>query len=142
MTRQAIAAGIAVVVVVVAALAGAWFARDSALLRPVAAWLGVPPADATQGTAKSLAAAGVHKCRVGARVVYADQPCPAGSRELAANGGTVTVVSFPKPAPGAGIAPTLAAVASGVASGALIQGMGQAEVDRMRDKLIQQAGDR
>lgn len=135
-----------VVAAVVVVLAGAWFLRDAALLRPVATRLGVASGDGAPGTAKSLAAAGVHKCRVGARIVYADRPCPPDSRELAADGGTMTTVSFPKadpnPIPGTGIAPALAAIASGAASGALIQGMSREEVDQMREKMIQQAGGR
>ena len=133
---------IGVATVVVGVLGAAWFARDSALIRPVAARLGVPPAEATPDTARTLAAAGVHKCRVGSRVVYSDQACPAGSRELAADGGTVTVMSFPKPSIAQAAAPAFAAIASGVASGPLIQGMSPQQIDQMREKMIQQAGDR
>ena len=124
-----------VVGVVIGLLAGAWFARDAAPLRPVVARLGVAPADAAPDTAKTLAAAGVHKCRVGARVVYSDQPCPAGSRELAANGGTVTVMSFPKPAP------VPASAASGLA-GALVKGLSRDEIDVLRDKQVEDAAKR
>lgn len=36
--------------------------------------------------------AGVRKCRVNGSIVYVDQDCPPGSRELAADGGSFTVV--------------------------------------------------
>ena len=36
--------------------------------------------------------AGVRKCRQGAKIVYTDGECPAGSREFTVNGGAVTVV--------------------------------------------------
>jgi hypothetical protein len=129
MTRGALLSG----VVVVAIGAGAWIARDSAWRHPVAARLGLPAVDSAPDAGRALAAAGVHKCRVGAQVVYTDQPCPRGSRELAATGGTVSVVPFPQPA-----APT----ASGIASGALIRGMNQEQIEQLREKMIEQAGDR
>ncbi len=131
-----------VAVIVAGALGAAWVGRDSSLLRTVAARLGVPPADATPDTAATLAAAGVHKCRVGARTVYSDQACPAGSRELAANGGTVTVMSFPKPSLAQAVAPTVAAIAASVASAPLIPRMSHDEIDQARDRMIRQAGDR
>ena len=36
--------------------------------------------------------AGVRKCRVNGSIVYVDQDCPRGSKELAADGGAFTVV--------------------------------------------------
>jgi len=123
---------VATAAVFVAALAAAaWFLRDSPALS--AAWRAVglsPEAPAT------LQAAGVHKC-VGARgTVYTDGPCAAGSREVAASGGTVTVMPLPKPAPLPG--PT----ASGILGGPLVKPMDPDERDRLRDKAIDDAMNR
>ena len=125
------------VVVVVAALAVvAWVERASPLVERIAQPLGLPSPDATPDTAKTLAAAGVHKCRVGSRIVYIDQACPVGSKELAANGGTMTITSFPKPAPEPG------AIASAIAGGALVKPMDREERDRLREKQIDDAANR
>jgi len=83
-------------------------------------------------TGAALSAAGVHKCQGAGGVLYVDHACPQGTRELAANGGTVTVVPFPKAPPpqSAGSGPRL------------VQGMSPEEVDRVRDRLIEQAANR
>ncbi|CAN5758075.1 hypothetical protein BH11PSE8_BH11PSE8_07640 [soil metagenome] len=44
------------------------------------------------GTGASQTPAGLHKCRSGATVVYADSPCPPGSQEEAIGGGSLTVL--------------------------------------------------
>ena len=80
--------------------------------------------------------AGVHKC-VGQRgTTYLDRPCPAGSREVAADGGTLTVTSFPKPAR------TPAALASAVLGDPLAKPLDLEERDRLRDKAIEDAANR
>jgi hypothetical protein len=113
----------------------AWVGRDSAIVRQATQAAGLSR-DSTPATAQALAAAGVHKCRTAAGIVYLDKPCPKGSTELAANGGAVTVMSFPKaaPAPEAG--------ASGVLGGPLVKGFGKAEMDRMRDQQVESAANR
>jgi hypothetical protein len=63
-------------------------------------------------------------------VLYADQACPPGSRELAAGGGTVSVMAFPKPAPAQASAPRL------------VQGLSGEEVERLRDRMIEDAANR
>jgi hypothetical protein len=93
---------------------------------------GLSPGGVAMPTGAALSAAGVHKCQGAGAVLYVDHACPPGTRELAANGGTVNVVPFPK-------APPPATAASGPG---LIQGMSPAEVDRMRDRMIEQAANR
>ncbi len=94
----------------------------------------VLPADGSQPP--PLQAAGVHKC-VGARgTSYIDGPCPAGTREVAATHGTMTVTSFPRPTP----AP--AALASSVLGGPIVKPMDPDERDRLRDKAIEDAANR
>ncbi|HEY8974916.1 MAG TPA: hypothetical protein VIN75_11900, partial [Burkholderiaceae bacterium] len=91
---------IAIVVALGLALA-AWFFRGSPMFAGAARAIGVRHENATPDAAATFKAAGVHKC-VGAHgTSYIDGPCPAGMREAAASGGTVTVTSFPKPAPAA-----------------------------------------
>ena len=119
-------------VLVGAAAVAAWFGRDTPLMRQATQAVGLPGRDATPSTHEVLTAAGVHKCRTASGIVYLDKPCPKGSTELAANGGAVTVMSFPKPAP----AP------SALASGPLVKGFSKEEIDRMRDKQIEDAANR
>jgi hypothetical protein len=114
---------------------GGWYARDSAVVRQATQAVGLSH-DSTPATAQTLAAAGVHKCRGAAGVVYLDKPCPKGSTELAANGGAVTVMSFPKAAPKAEEG------ASNVLGGPLVKGFSKAEMDRMRDQQIESAANR
>jgi len=87
-------------IVILAALAGAgWFYRDTPEVRR---W--IPPAlytltqappsksGAAPGPAAAAAAAGVHKCRQGGKLVYTNGDCPPGSVEQPVSGGSVTVV--------------------------------------------------
>ena len=124
------------VVAVVAAGAAGWCWRDAPWMVRGAQALGLR--DAAPPTGRALAEAGVHKCRTGAAVVYSDQPCPRGSREVAADGGTVNVVGFPKPAPQA----TGAGLAASLAGGGIVQGMSSEERDRLRDKQVEDAMNR
>ena len=129
MKARMIVATAAVLVVTMAA--AAWFLRDSPALATARRAVGLSP-----GAPVTLQAAGVHKC-VGARgTVYTDGPCAAGSREVAASGGTVTVMSFPKPAP------TVASSASGLLGGPIVKPMDLDERDRLRDKAIDDAMNR
>ena len=121
----------AVAVFVLAVAAAAWFLRDSPALATARRALGLSPE-----VPATLQAAGVHKC-VGSRgTVYTDGPCAAGSREVVASGGTVTVMSFPKPVP----AP--ASSASGILGAPIVKPMDPAERDRLRDKAIDDAMNR
>lgn len=117
---------------VVALGLGAYALRDQPLLRDAAQAVHLPAGDATPATGPTLAAAGVHKCRGAAGIVYSDRPCPKGSTELVANGGAVTVVAFPRLPPPA---------ASRAASG-LVQGFSREEVERLRDREIEAAANR
>ena len=122
---------VAAVVVLLAAGAAAWCLRDTPAVADAARVLGLSPA-----TPPTLQAAGVHKC-VGARgTVYSDGPCAAGSREVAASGGAVTVMAFPK------VKPVPAAAASGLLVAPLVAPMDAAERDRLRDKAIDDAMNR
>lgn len=119
-------------VLVGAAAVAAWFWRDSPVVRQATQAVGLPGRDSTPSTHETLKAAGVHKCRLASGIVYLDKPCPAGSTELAANGGAVTVMSFPKPA----------AAPSAMASTPLVKGFSKEEIDRLRDKQIEDAANR
>ncbi|MGN6525984.1 MAG: hypothetical protein ACTHL8_06315 [Burkholderiaceae bacterium] len=132
--RAAAAVAIVVGIAVAAGLARGW--PEGPAAGRVRQALGLAPADSSASAV--LAAAGVHKCLVRGAVVYTDQPCPAGSRALAAGGGTVTVVEFPKPAPAA----TPAALAASLAGGRVLREMDPAERDRLRDKEIDDAMNR
>ncbi len=122
-----------VVPVVAAGLAAAgWYYRGSAPLAGAAR--AVLPADGSQPP--PLQAAGVHKCVGRGGTSYIDGPCPAGTSEAAATHGTMTVTSFPKPAP----APS--ALASSVLGGPIIKPMDPDERDRLRDKAIEDAANR
>ena len=121
------------VVVALGLVAVAWFYRGTAPVASAVRAIGLPGENAAPPTAPTLQAAGVHKC-VGAHgTVYIDGTCPAGSREVAANGGTMTVTSFPKPTP---------APASSVLGGPLVKTMDPDERDRLRDKAIDDATNR
>ena len=119
--------------VLAVALAAAWFYRDTA---PVARAVRAVDGLSVPAPPPSLQSAGVHKCVSEAGTSYLDHPCPRGSREQAATGGTMTVTSFPKPAP----APSLSA--SGLLGGPIITPMDPAERDRLRDKQLEDAANR
>ena len=123
-------------VVALGLAAAGWFYRASAPMAGVARTLGVPAESTTPLTAQTLKAAGVHKCVGAEGTSYVDGPCPRGTREAAANGGTMTITSFPKPAP------SPSALASGVLGGPLVKPMDPEERDRLRDKAIDDAADR
>ena len=128
---------IVIAAVVALGLAGAaWFYRGSAPVADVARAVGVSTESTTPLTGPTLKAAGVHKCVGAGATSYVDGPCPRGTREAAANGGTVTVTSFPKPVP----APM--ALASSVFGGPLVKPMDPEERDRLRDKAIDDAANR
>lgn len=123
---------IATVVALGLAAAG-WFYRGTAPIAGAVRAVGLPVESTTPLTAPTLKAAGVHKCVGSAGTSYIDGPCPHGTHEVAANGGTMTVTSFPKP---------VAAPASSVFGGPLLKPMDPAERDRLRDKAIEDAANR
>lgn len=123
---------VAAVVACGLAVAG-WFYRGSAPLAGAARAVGLP-GDASQPP--SLQAAGVHKCVGGGATRYLDGACPAGTREVEATRGTMTVTSFPKPVPGP------SALASSVLGGPVVKPMDPEERDRLRDKAIEDAANR
>ncbi|MEY4763574.1 MAG: hypothetical protein RI907_247 [Pseudomonadota bacterium] len=55
----------------------------------------LPPGWARLGP--SSPASGMHKCKVGAQVVYTDAPCPSGQTEHGIQAGTVNVVKGQRP---------------------------------------------
>jgi hypothetical protein len=122
--------------VVAVLLAAAWWQRDSAPMTSLRRAVGLPADSAVPTTTETLHAAGVHKCQTAGGILYVDAACPKGSRELAANGGTVTVMPFPKPAP----APS--SFASGILGKPLVEGMPPEERDRVRDKQVDDAMNR
>lgn len=120
-------------VVAIGLAAAAWYWRAAAPVAGAARLIGVQPESTTPDAAATFKAAGVHKC-VGAHgTSYSDGPCPAGTREAAASGGTVTVTSFPKP---------VAAPSSSVLGGPIVKPMDPVERDRLRDKAIEDAANR
>jgi hypothetical protein len=118
---------------------GAWVGRDSAVVGRVAHAIGAPGGGSTLSTGATLSAAGVHKCQANGGVSYLDQPCPKGSREVAANGGTVTVMSFPKATPAPDSAGSGIGLGTGIANGRLLKSLSPDEVDKMREKQIDAA---
>jgi len=120
-------------VVALGLAAAAWFYRGSAPIAGAMRAVGLPGENSASDTATALKAAGVHKCLGAAGTSYIDGACPRGTREVAANGGTMTVTAFPRPAPKA---------ASAVLGGAIMQGMDPEERDRLRDKAIEDAANR
>jgi hypothetical protein len=121
---------IAIVVALGLALA-AWFFRASPMFAGAARAIGVQHENATPDAAATFKDAGVHKCVGGHGTSYGDGPCPAGTREAGASGGTVTVTSFPKPTPG-----------SSALGGPIVKPMDPEERDRLRDKAIEDAANR
>jgi hypothetical protein len=128
--------GPAVGAIVLALLAVAWWQRDTLPMMSLRRAVGLPGASATPTTTETLHAAGVHKCQAAGGILYVDAACPKGSREIAAGGGTVTVMSFPKPAP----APS--ALASGILGKPIVESMTPEERDRLRDKQVDDAMNR
>jgi hypothetical protein len=126
---------IATVVALGLAAAG-WFYRGTAPLGTAARAVGLPAESSTPSTGPTLKAAGVHKCVGAGSTRYEDGPCPRGTHEVAANGGTMTVTSFPKPAP----SPSLLDP-SGL-GGPLVKPVDLEERDRLRDKAIEDASNR
>src|SRR3569832_594985 len=86
-------------VVALGLAAAAWFYRGSAPIAGATRAVGQPWETSASDTAAALQAAGVHKCLGAAGTSYIDGACPRGTHEVSANGGTMTVTSFPKPAP-------------------------------------------
>ena len=120
-------------VVALGLAAAAWFYRGTPPLASATRGIGLPAANSTPETAATLKAAGVHKCVGNGGTSYIDGACPRGTREVAANGGTMTVTSFPKPVP---------AAASSAFGGPLLKPMDPQERDRLRDKAIEDAANR
>jgi hypothetical protein len=87
---------------ILALLAGlGWYYRDNPELRrllhleqPAAPFNGANQSGAAPGPA----AAGLHKCRSGAKLTYTNEACPKGSAEQPITGGAVTVVPGQPPA--------------------------------------------
>jgi hypothetical protein len=128
-----------VVVATVAVLglsAAGWFYRDAGPVASAVQAVGARTGGSTPLTAPTLQAAGVHKCRGTGGIAYLDGPCPPGSHELAANGGTMTVTSFPRPVP------TPSALASSAFGGPLVKPLSPEERDRLRDRQIEAAANR
>jgi len=123
-------------VVALGLAAAAWFYRGTAPVADAVRAIGLHGADSTPDTASTLRAAGVHKCVGAAGTRYIDGACPRGTREVAANRGTLTVTAFPKPAP----APS--SLASSGLGGPLVRPMDPDERDRLRDKAIDDAANR
>ena len=126
---------IAAVALALGLATAAWLYRGSAPVTGLARAVGVPTESSTPLTAATLQAAGVHKCVGAGGIRYLDGSCPKGSHEVAANGGTMTVTSFPA-------ALRAVAQASGVLGGALVKPMDPEERDRLRDKAVDDAGNR
>jgi hypothetical protein len=124
---------VAATVVALGLAAAAWFFRGTEPVGAALRAVGVPVESTTPSTAATLQAAGVHKCVGGTGTSYIDGPCPRGTHEVAANGGTMTVTSFPKPAP---------APASSAFGGPILKPMDAEERDRLRDKAIDDAANR
>lgn len=120
-------------VVALGLAAAVWFYRGAAPIAGAVRAVGLPAESTTPQTASTLKAAGVHKCVGSTGTSYVDGPCPRGTHEVAASGGTMTVTSFPKPA---------AAPASALFGGPIVKPMDNAERDRLRDKAIEDAANR
>lgn len=122
------------IVVALAVLAAAlWFGRDrpavqQALPAPLREALSPAP---TRARPPAAATTQPRKCRNGDQVIYTDGPCPAGTREQALAGGTVTVLPGP-----AAAAP--ASAASAVPPLRRLAGDG-AGPERASDRSVEQA---
>jgi hypothetical protein len=127
---------VAVAVVVLGlVVAGGWY-RGASTVAGAMRVVGGQGEDASPDAATALKAAGVHKCLGAHRTSYSDGPCPAGTREAAASGGAVMVMSFPKPSP------IPSPLASAVSGGPILKPMDPDERDRLRDKAIDDAANR
>jgi len=104
--------------------------------RGAAGFIGRPGESAPSAAGPTLRDAGVHKCVGAGGTLYADGACPRGSREVATNGGTVTVMSFPK------ASPTPSAIASSVFGGPVVKPLDPDARDRLRDKAVEDAANR
>ena len=100
--------------------AALWWQRDhpavQRLLPGVVSKL--PPALTAPAGAPAAAAVGgrLRKCRSGGQLLYTDGACPPGSREEAADGGTVTVLPAVKPAAASAAAAPASAPAASAAT--------------------------
>ena len=125
---------IVIAAVVALGLAGAaWVYRGAPPIAGAMRAVGLPGENSTPDMASSLKAAGVHKCVGNGGTSYVEGPCARGTHEVAASGGTMTVMSLPKPA---------AAPASSVFGGPIVKSMDPQERDRLRDKAIEDAANR
>ena len=89
---------------------------------------------AVPGASKSgTAAAGARKCLGAGRVVYTDGPCPAGLREAAMDGGSVTVLPAVRPAAASAAAP------AGSAQSPLRRLAGPDDSAAQRERVLDQA---
>lgn len=120
-------------VVALGLAAAAWFYRGAAPVAGAMRAVGLPGESSATDTASALKAAGVHKCVAAGATSYVDGPCPRGTHEVAAGGGTMTVAPFPKPA---------ATTASALFGGPILKPMDAEERDRLRDKAIDDAANR
>ncbi len=117
------------VLVALVAMAAAWKLQGDGLPPPLReAWRGLTQstdpliaAPASQPPRKCLAADG--------SLLYSSEACPAGMREQAIRGGTVTVLQAPPRPP----------ASSASAQPLLHQLVDQAEIDRLRERRLDQA---
>jgi hypothetical protein len=118
--------------------AAAWLYSQPELVKrwwaPTAAALQQLGVGAQGGAATSTAAP--RKCKTATAVIYTDGACPAGSREMALEGGTVTVVPAQAP-PAAAAAEAPAAPAS--ARSLLKELSGPQDSAAIKAKMIEQA---
>lgn len=111
---------------------GAWWALDQpAVQRWLPEALRERPAR-VQAAGQSGAAA--RKCQGAARVVYTDGPCPAGTREAAMDGGSVTVLPAVRPP-----AAAAAAASAGSAQAPLRRLAGPDDSAAQRERVLEQA---
>lgn len=111
---------------------GAWWAFDPpAVQRWLPAALRVLPTS-VQAEGKSGAAA--RKCQGATQVVYTDGPCPAGTREAAIDGGSVTVLPAVRPP-----AAATAAASAGSAQTPLRRLAGPDDSAAQRERVLEQA---
>jgi hypothetical protein len=140
--NRALVGGVAAAVVMLGG--AAWFAKDSAWADRLMRAAGLRTGDAGHAV-PSLAQAGVHKCGTRTGILYLDHACPEGSRELDATGGTMTVVTLPRPSPVAAAVAPAASLAAALgrlatpASGPLVKGLDAAEADRLREQRLDAA---
>jgi hypothetical protein len=73
--------------------AAAWWQREALGLAPLGRLMPLA------AEAPAASAAGLRKCMVGGQLLYTNGNCPAGSREQAIQGGSVSVVASPRAVP-------------------------------------------